>query len=244
VTSTTTERAMTAMANHLIDHVGQRFHRLVVIGRAENDHYGSNWICRCDCGNQRKVRGANLRQGAVRSCGCTVREASSKRVRKHGLSNTSEWRIWAGMRRRCRDERLPQYPLYGGRGIKVCERWGSFDNFYEDMGPRPSTGHSLDRIDNDGDYEPSNCKWATQLEQQNNKSTSHNIEWRGRTQTLTEWCRELGIIENTLRARIRKGWSIDDAFLRPAISRAAPRTHPKYNPARAKRFREVSARGS
>lgn len=223
-----------------IDHTGHRFHRLLVISRAENDHYGTNWNCLCDCGKSCKVRGVNLRNDAVKSCGCTVREASSERATTHGMSNTVEWQAWNSMRRRCEKPTHKMYHRYGGRGITVCERWLTFEGFYADMGKRPSKKHSLERIDNDGNYEPANVKWATQVEQQNNKSTSLNLTWQGRTQTLTEWSRELGIVENTLRARLRKGWTVEEFFLRSVIKRAPAGSHPKYNPKRGRKFRQAS----
>lgn len=136
----------------------------------------------------------------------------------HGLSNTSEWRAWRAMRRRCYDTSRPGYRSYGGRGITVCERWlgdDGFRNFLTDMGPKPSAKHSLDRINNDGGYEPGNCRWATPREQSNNRRVTHLIEWNGRKQGLSQWAAELGMAHVTLKKRLVAGWPIHRALSTP-----------------------------
>lgn len=160
------------------DLTGQRFNRLVVQARSENDKHGNaKWICLCDCGGKRITSGVQLRRGECQSCGCyhkdSARAVCLKRT-KHGearLGNTTkEYTTWTAMKSRCLYKKNKFYHYYGGRGIKVCDRWlDSFENFLTDLGRRPSDQHSLDRVDPNGNYEPSNCKWSTDQEQNRNK---------------------------------------------------------------------------
>lgn len=135
---------------------------------------------------------------------------------EHGMTRTAEYQAWVSMRSRCYRKSYHLYRRYGGRGIVVCEQWlNSFEDFYADMGNRPSSRHSLDRINNDGNYEPGNCRWATTLEQGRNKSLCRVIEWNGRRQTLTEWAMDLGISPSSLSRRLRT-WPISNALTKPA----------------------------
>jgi hypothetical protein len=140
-------------------------------------------------------------------------------TRKHGeawrTSRTCEYSIWQAMVQRCTNPNNKGYLKYGGRGIGVCDRWREYENFLADMGRRPSDSHSLDRINNDKGYEPSNCRWATLIEQANNTRTNKHLTFRGRTQTVADWAREIGIKQNTLVGRIRKGWSVEKALTAP-----------------------------
>lgn len=170
------------------DLVGLRVNYLTVLRRSERKAYGNVlWWVRCDCGTEKEVRGKYLRYGKIISCGCAKVEMSSIQHTKHGGRKLREYAVWARMKARCGNPANKAYQYYGGRGIIVCDRWReSFENFFEDMGLRPSPKHSIDRIDNNGNYEPGNCRWATVTEQNMNRSNSLPI----RLQPIAD---ELGI---------------------------------------------------
>lgn len=201
----------------LPDLTGQRFGRLTVIAKAEDRPTGcSKWLCQCDCGNTSSVGNNALKSGHTKSCGCLCRELASKASKTHGLSGSNTYMTWAGMKARCTNPNNTKYKDYGGRGITVCDRWlNSFENFLEDMGECPE-GLSLDRQNNNGNYEPENCRWATREEQLNNKRTNRFIEFDGRSQTLAQWSNELGVKRTTISERIdRRRWSIEKALTTP-----------------------------
>ncbi len=167
---------------NLIDKTGLRFGRLFVLRRIEDYRspkgaMDSRYRVRCDCGTELNVRSSNLAYGNTNSCGCFKREQVTLAKKTHGDSNAGgirkmapEYRAWRGAIERCENPNTERYPHYGGRGIRVCRRWRkSYETFLSDMGRRPSALHSIDRKDNDGNYEPRNCRWATQSEQQRNK---------------------------------------------------------------------------
>lgn len=153
-----------------LDLVGHKYNRLTVVSPAAKQGKIYYWNCLCDCGKTTIVCTSNVRHGQVKSCGCLNKELHDARNITHGKTNTPEYIIWSAMKQRCLYEKGHKWVNYGGRGITICERWLCFSNFYEDMGPRPSNKHSLDRINNDGNYEPSNCRWATNTEQCNNRA--------------------------------------------------------------------------
>jgi len=138
---------------------------------------------------------------------------------KHGMSYTPEYRTWVGMKYRCLSEKCKLYPNYGGRGIKVCDRWMVFENFFTDMGKRPSKLHSINRINNDGDYCPENCNWATDREQMNNRRNTRYLEYNGETLSIPEWSEKLGISQLAIRQRIMAGWGAEFALTIPADKR-------------------------
>lgn len=209
----------------LIDMTGQRFGSWTVEGRGGKDKHGQAlWLCLCDCGNRSEVPGGRLRRGESRSCGCQKGAACAAANIKHGASvrgrMTSEYRAWSNMIDRCERPGNKQYADWGGRGIKVCVRWReSFAAFLEDMGPRPSPSHTIDRVDNDGDYEPGNCRWATRREQGLNKRNNRSITADGETLYLAEWARRLGTHPSTIISRIKLGWSERRAVTTPITRR-------------------------
>lgn len=187
---------------------GKRYGRLLVIryaGKIEpNSHL---WECLCDCGNTKISRRSVLINNSV-SCGCYKKESNfgSKTHFKptHGMAKTSIYMIWRGIIARCKNPKTTYYHRYGGRGITICDRWAtSFENFYADMGERPSSKHSIDRIDNNGNYEPDNCKWSTPKEQQQNSSTSRNYTVDGITLSMAGWSRALGVPKSSFRLKAK-----------------------------------------
>jgi hypothetical protein len=157
--------------------LGRKFSRLLVVKDAGRNKFGNHqWLCRCDCSNEILVITGNLlKRLGTKSCGCLKIERTSKLNLIHGKTRSPEWYSWMAMRWRCSSPKASDYHWYGGRGIKVCKRWkSSFKNFLADMGLKPSPKHTLDRINNDGDYKPSNCKWATMHEQALNRRPKFN----------------------------------------------------------------------
>lgn len=172
-----------------------------------------DWWAKCACGVKFSVRIDHVMNGATRSCGCLQRALAIQRFTVHGMSHTTEHNIWLSMRQRCEKPKAHAYKDYGGRGIYVCERWRVFANFYADMGPRPK-GHTLERINNDGNYEPGNCKWATPKEQARNRRNSAIIEIDGIRRCRSEVAELYGVNPITLRDRLKNGWPLEVALTR------------------------------
>lgn len=203
------------MGRKLEDLNGQRFGMLIVIERTESRRKASGglvtyWNCKCDCGNKVKARADKLKLGKIVSCGCKVND----RNLKHGKSRTRLYNIYNGIIERCCNSKNPNYKNYGGRGIKICNEWlEDFMNFYNwaiDNGYQENL--SIDRIDVNGNYEPSNCRWATAIEQANNKRPYKLYEYKGEKRTLKSICKELKVSYTTIWKRINNGMSLEEAL--------------------------------
>lgn len=190
----------------MIDLSGQVFGLLRVIKKDGFRSGAMQWVCECSCGTKGSYSSYSLRSGKTKSCGCLQRELLAKRNRSHGLSRIREYGIWKGMISRCENPRRAAYKDYGGRGICVCPQWRkSFKSFLADMGYAPSPAHTLDRVDPDGGYERGNCRWATRQEQSSNRHSCIVITHEGRSQTATEWAREMGLSPRTVQRRAKRG---------------------------------------
>jgi hypothetical protein len=194
-----------------------RFGRLVVLSFQHSKRSHKHWLCRCDCGTEKIIDGMNLRRGDSKSCGCLPRDKMVQRLTTHNRSRTKEYRIWIGILTRCYRENASGYKNYGGRGIKVCEVWReSFQAFFDDIGPMPTPQHTIERRNNDGDYEPTNCFWATRKEQGQNRRNNHLLTYNGETLSLASWADKVGVPYCTLHTRVlRYGWTVHDALTTP-----------------------------
>lgn len=198
------------------DMTGQRFGRLAVLGRAPNGRgRQAHWLCRCDCGVELVANGSNLRRENTKSCGCLQSEWAKKNKAIHRMSKTKIYRIWSSMIERCQSPTCPTFEHYGGRGITVCQRWrDSFSAFYQDVGDPPPK-YTLERIDNDGHYEPGNVRWATRKEQARNRRGNHLITFNGETKCIAEWAEIYNIPQRRLFARLDAGWDVLSALTKP-----------------------------
>ena len=207
------------------DVTNQKFGRLLVVKRAGSNKEGTAmWRCKCDCGRYVVVSGRRLRNGHTTSCGCAKVDAGRRLGKKrmtHGMRYTAEWLAWRNMHSRCYTKSNRSYARYGGRGIKVCARWESFETFFDDMGARPGKWASVERIDNDGDYSPTNCRWATRKEQARNRRTNAKYLFRGRYRTVAELAEISEVSYHTMWHRLRSGWSPEYAVTTPARRAAA-----------------------
>lgn len=204
------------MSRMIYETVGKRYGMLVVkCDKPKSVSREAHWLCRCDCGTEKYVSGYRMRKGITKSCGCLKREFGT-RVRKHGMSGSRIYKIWCDMKARCYDKHRMYYYLYGGRGITVCREWREFENFIRDMGEPPTQKHTIDRIDPNGNYEPSNCRWATMKEQANNTRSNRMITHKGETRTMSQWADEAGMSSDNIKDRLNKlGWTVEKALSTP-----------------------------
>jgi hypothetical protein len=204
------------MPRKAIDMTGNVFGRLIVIERSGKHKNGEiMWKCKCECGNLHFSTGAHLRDGDVLSCGCLSIELRTK----HGKHDTPEYHAWEAIKNRCTSEANINWKHYGGRGIYLCESWNDFEQFFLDMGERPSRKHSIDRIDNSLGYFKENCRWATQTEQMRNYRLNRLLTLDSVTKCVSEWAEFLGINKSTLAKRLSYGWSVEKCLTTPVIKR-------------------------
>lgn len=203
---------------HNIEKVGDRFGRLVLLAEAPRKGKTRRraFLCRCDCGTEKTILLTNLKKGLTKSCGCLRDKRLIKLVDGVNSAQHPLYETWRGIKGRCLTETHVSFPLYGGRGIQVCPEWqDSFAKFVEDMGPKPSPSHTIDRIDNGGDYCPDNCRWATWEKQHQNRRDNNNITYLGETLCVAEWSRRLGGNPRLVGNRIQRGWSPIEAVSTP-----------------------------
>jgi hypothetical protein len=196
--------------------IGNRYGKLTVVEFSHRLKYRMFWICECDCGVVKKIDAEGFLSGKTKSCGCLQKKPAAGFKSTHGeayKNKTKEYMIWASMKGRCLCATNKAYKDYGGRGIMICDRWLRYENFLSDMGRSPGKDYSIDRKDNDGNYEPSNCFWATRTHQNNNKRNNRNISYTGEVKTLAQWSTHLCIKYQTLHSRLNHlGFSIERAF--------------------------------
>lgn len=199
--------------------IGKKFGRLIVLKQSnrKDNHYHIYWVCKCTCGKTKTINGSALREGTIKSCGCfhseVARKIQKKYLQKHGKSGTSIYIRYKQIQVRCNKKTDHNYKNYGGRGIKLL--WKTFEEFYKDMGPSYKSELTIDRIDNNGHYCKENCRWTTKREQALNRRTAHMLTYRGKTQNMKTWAREIGIENRTLWYRIKSGWSVELALETP-----------------------------
>lgn len=197
------------------DITGKRIGRWIVISYAGK----SRWNCRCDCGTLGKPDAWRLASRTSLSCGCLHHEMVAARNRTHGQPKDKTYHTWSQIIQRCDNKNNPSYHLYGGRGITVCKRWRRYDNFLADMGRPASSDLTIDRINNNGHYRPSNCRWATHKQQNRNRRDNVSVSFGGKTMLICEWADELGVSCDTLYQRRYHGWPVERMLTEPVRKR-------------------------
>lgn len=204
-----------------IDLTGRKFGRLVVLGYSHTRRKPSGgptryWVCKCSCGTVKAIDRSGLIAGVTLSCGCLQKErVAAVKSTQNGHSGTLTFSSWYAIMHRCTNPNNHAYEAYAGRGITVCERWHEYEKFLSDMGERPSVKHSIDRIDNNGNYEPGNCRWVLMAVQNMNRSNTLRLTFNGETKTLLEWAKITNISYSTLISRHTRGWSPMKILTRP-----------------------------
>lgn len=193
---------------------GRIFGKLRVLERAPSRNGNTHWTCKCACGERCCVSAQNLLRGVTKSCGCYRKE----KLRKHGLSGTRTYVVWKAMHKRCTNPRDPAYENYGARGIQVCRRWKDYALFLRDLGECPP-GLTLERRDNNKDYAPANCYWATRLEQGANNRRNRLLTLHGETTHVAEWARRTGMSSNAIIMRLKLGWTDEETLTAPLCGR-------------------------
>lgn len=204
------------------DLTGQTFNRLTAIRWVSRENGHQQWLWQCECGESTFALAIHVKRGHTKSCGCYRRRWGKKYVRTHKakVSGQPEYETWGGLKQRCYNSKNQGYANYGGRGILICERWlDSFENFLADMGKRPTPKHSIERINNDGHYEPSNCRWATMKEQNRNKRDNKLLTFEGQTMCVSDWAAHLNVPRPRLQSRLYYGWTVERALTQPARPR-------------------------
>lgn len=201
------------------DLTGMVFGRLtVLLCTGSKNGSRTTWNCKCECGSSTDLPANALKSGNTSSCGCLARDTHRALLiaknTSHGLSQSKTYSIWSGMQQRCFNKKRSNYKRYGGRGITVCERWRLFENFLSDMGPCPTSQHTLERKENDGNYAPGNCIWATRNQQCRNTRRNISLEIRGETKCITDWAALYGVSPFTVYNRVRNGWDLNETILR------------------------------
>lgn len=193
-------------------HSGKRFGRLLLKERVENTSTGhARYAYVCDCGSLGVANIRDIQSGRTQSCGCLHRE----KITSHNKARSPTYNVWSTMQQRCGNPNATGYSYYGGRGISVCERWKTFENFLADMGEQPARRMSIDRIDVNGNYEPGNCRWLSMTKQQLNRRNNRRITLGGLTQTVKEWCIDLKMSEELFRSRLKQGWTPEEVVTTP-----------------------------
>ena len=207
-------RAISLKGKGIVDLTGKKYGGLTVLGMSEQRKRENivYWDCLCSCGNIKSIPSDSLKNGKTKSCGCVYQRENPFRKR-HGMFNTRPYRIWVAMKQRCENNKAAHYKDYGGRGIVVCDAWHKFENFWEDMKDTYQDELTLDRKNNNGNYEKGNCRWATNEQQHNNTRSNILIEYNGEVKTHMQWARERSIGWKTLEGRLKSGWSVERALM-------------------------------
>jgi len=200
--------------------IGKKFGKWTVLRFSHQYDKYLYWECRCKCRKTRIIKENDLKSGCITFCRCKTAKNLQSRYDMHGKSSWPECKVWRGMKSRCNDKDNPNFVYYGGRGISVCKSWQrSFENFINDMGRRPSSDYSIDRIDNDGNYEPNNCRWATAAVQANNRRNSRILTFDGKSLNVKQWAKTTEISYYEILRRLNEGWPVEQALYAPKVSK-------------------------